>query len=367
LYSHKKERVNNFFDRNENKNSFATEFRAVINKNLSVVIYETKKGTTTLIIKKELVDYEIECTASEAPEKNYIGGEIIPWELITAGLDILIKEVFPINKAIQEVLGTIYTLQLDAIRLCIGREYDYVTIDETDLEEYNIKPTIRGLKKFIYSSKKGIKGFTVRHYDSKKGNLILLESSLDQPNYEIKKIRVNIISSLQTRGLYMQQEHKPYGLHLYIILKIRELSDLIVNLLEKIGIPIEIIYLKRTSAINKWQAVECEIDDNNLINYLSTTVPNFTNEDIKNIVYFAKRNQLDFEIVDKMADVLKKMKQEREKKRGYSNVSLNLEDIAAAAKIVLEHFGLLNTRLELPSGLNTELMIKSQNEMLRFI
>ena len=41
--------------------------------------------------------------------------------------------------------------------------------------------------------------------------------------------------------------------------------------------------------------------------------------------------------------------------------------IAAAAKIVLEHFGLLNTRLELPSGLNTELMIKSQNEMLRFI
>jgi hypothetical protein len=367
LFSRKKEKSNPFTNRKDKNDNFSTEFRAVINKHLSISLYETKKGSTTIVIKKELTDYEIDCTASEAPEKNYIGGEVLPWELITAGVEVLIEEVFPINNAIQEILGKLYTLQLNSIRLCIGRETDYVTIDETDLEENDIKSTIRGLKEFIFSSRKGIRGFTVRHYDSKKGNLILLESSLEQPNYEIRSIKANIISSLQTRGLYMQKEHKPYGLHLYIILKIRELSDIIVKLLEKIGVPIEIIYLKRASAINKWQAVECEIDENNLMNYLTSVFPSFTNEDIKNMVYFVKRNQLDFEIVEKMGDVLNKMKLEKEDKQGYTNQSLNLEDIAAAAKIVLEHFGHRDTQLELPSGLNQENIIKSQDNLMRFI
>ncbi|MHA1269601.1 MAG: hypothetical protein ACTSPY_07405 [Candidatus Helarchaeota archaeon] len=367
MYSRKKEKINSIFNRKNNLDSFGTEFRAVINKNLSVSIYETKNGFTTLVVKKELTDYEIECIATEAPEKNYLGGEILPWETIIAGIDILVNEVFPINNAIREILGTLYNLRLNSIRLCIGRENDYVTVDETDLKQCNIKPTIKGLQEFVYASRKGIKGFTVRHYDSKKGNLILLESSIDQPNYEIKSIKVNIVSSLQTRGLYMQQEHKPYGLHLYIVFKIRELSDVIVKLMEKIGIPIEIIYLKRASAINKWQAVECEIDENNLINYLSAVNPTFTNDDIKNIVYLMKRNLLEFEVIDKIADILNKMKQEREEKHGYMKESLSMEDITAATKIVLEHFGLIDTKLKLPPGLNNNLIMKSQNEMLRFI
>ncbi|TFF88484.1 MAG: hypothetical protein EU549_02935 [Promethearchaeota archaeon] len=367
MFSRKKKKSNPF-ERQKNKNdNLATEFRAIISKNLSVSIYESKKGTSTFVIKKELTDYDIDCTASEAPEKNYIGGEIIPWETITADIGILIDEVFPVNRAIQEVLGTLYNLRLNSIRLCIGSENNYVTVDETDLEDNNIKPTIKGLQEFIYSSKKGIMGFTVRHYDSKKGNLILLESSLDQPNYELKSIKLNIKSSLQTRGLYMQKEHKPYGLHLYIILRIRELSDVIVNLLEKLGVPIEIIYLKRTSAINKWEAIECEIDENNLTNYLTSVNTQLTSEDIKNIVYFTKRNQLDFEIAEKMSDVLNKMKEQREEEYGYNNESLTLEDITAAAKIVLEHFGHRNTQLELPSGLNEDIIMKTQNELLRFI
>ena len=367
MFSRKKEKLYPFSRRKKKRENNSVEFRAIVNKSLSISIYEVMNGTKTLVIKKELPEYEIECDASEAPEKNYIGGEILPWEIITAGPEILIKEVFPINKAIQEVLGRIYNLKLDAIRLCIGHDEDYVTIDETDLKENEISPTVKGLQEFIYSSRKGIKGFTIRHYDSKKGNLILLESSLNQPNYEIKSIRVNIISSLQTRGLYMQKEHKPYGLHLYIILKIRELSDIIVKLLEKLGIPIEIIYLKRTSAINKWQAVECEIDEDNLTNYLNSVDDLLTDEDVKNIVYFIKRNQLDFEIADKMGDVLNKMKQEQEDKYGNNDRSLNLEDIAAAANIVLAHFGLKNTELELPSGLNPDIIMKSQNDLLRYI
>jgi len=320
-----------------------------------------------IVIKKELSEYELDCDASEAPEKNFIGGEALAWEIITADPEILIKEVFPINRAIQEVLGSIYNLRLNSIRLCIGNENDYVNIDETALANNNISPTIKGIEEFILSSRKGIRGFTVRHFDSKKGNLVLLESSLEQPNYEIKTIKVNIISSLQTRGFYMQTEHKPYGLHLYIVLKIRELSDIIVKLLEKLGIPIEMIYLKRTSAINKWQAVECELDENNLINYLSSSYNKLTKDDINNIVYFNKRNNLNFEIVDKMAEVLDKMKQEKEEKEEYSNESLNLEDIAAAAKIVLEHFGLMNKNIELPKGLNQDTILKSQDNLSKFI
>ncbi|MBD3229303.1 MAG: hypothetical protein GF329_14055 [Candidatus Lokiarchaeota archaeon] len=367
MFSRKKKKSNPFTRKKNKKDKLATEFRAIINKNLSVSIYETKKGSSTFVIKKELTDYDIDCTASEAPEKNYIGGEILPWETITAETAILINEVFPINRAIQEVLGTLYNLQLNSIRLCIGSENNYVTIDETDLEDNDIKTTIKGLQEFIYSSKKGIMGFTVRHYDSKKGNLILLESSLDQPNYELKSIKVNIKSSLQTRGLYMQKEHKPYGLQLYIILKIRELSDVIVNLLEKLGVPIEIIYLKRTSAINKWQAVECEIDENNLTSYITSVNPQLTGEDVKNIVYFIKRNQLDFEIAEKMSDILNKMKEEKEEEFEYNKESLSLEDITAAAKIVLEHFGHRDTELELPSDLDQEIIMKTQNELLRFI
>ncbi|MHA1229048.1 MAG: hypothetical protein ACTSRP_00390 [Candidatus Helarchaeota archaeon] len=348
------------------RHGFSTEFRAMVNKNLSIAVYESKTGTTILVIKKELSDYEIECYPSEAPEKNDLGGEKLPWEIVVADTSIFTNEVFKINSIIKEILGTSYDLRLDSIRLCIGNENEYVTIDETDLEDSNITPTLKGLKEFILSTRMGVKGFTIRHYDPKRGNLIFLESSIDRPNYEIKSIKVSIISSLQNRGYYMQQEHKPYGLQLYIVMKVRELSDLIVKLLEKLGIPIEIIYLRRTSAINKWQALECEINENNLFNYLKTTKSNLTNDDVKNIIYFAKRNHFEFEIIDKMADILDKLKYEKKEKSGYIE-SFNMETIAAAANIVLYHFGIFDTKLELPSGLNNNLIVKRQNDLLKFI
>ena len=73
MFSRKKEKVNPFYNQREKKDNPTIEFRSVINKQMSIAIYETKRGSTTLVIKKELSDYEIECVASEAPEKNYIG------------------------------------------------------------------------------------------------------------------------------------------------------------------------------------------------------------------------------------------------------------------------------------------------------
>lgn len=338
------------------------EFRAVLDKNTSLVIVE-KRHNFQVVIKKELMDYNLEITASEAPIKNNIsGGEILPYEYVVAESGILEDEIIKFNQKIKKIFGKRYDLKLNSIRLCVGTEENYVTIDESNLKEVDIIPTIQGLQEFIQANKKSIVGFTVRRYDTKKGNLIFCECDLNHPIFDIRSIRVKIIASLSQRGLYMQKHHVAYGLHLYYILDVSKFSDKIINFFNELEIPIEMIYLKRKSSIQNWRATECELDEKNLKNYLQFQYTHLSHVDVDQIVSIIRENKFTFEIANMMADLLNRMKHDRVKIED-ALYSLEQEDIAAAAKVVVNYFGFNEQDLNLPSNLDFNIIKKSIDKL----
>lgn len=341
------------------------EFRAVINDTTSLFIME-KRNTIQIIIKKELIDYELNIIASEAPIKNFLpAGEALPYEYIVAEKAIIEKELFPFDDAIKKIFGNNYDLKLNSIRLCIGTEDDYLTIDESDLKEVNINPTLNGLKEFMQVNKKSVYGFTIRHNDAKKGNLVFCECDLTQPILDIQSIKISILANLSQRGLYMQQHFTGFGLHLYYIFKINKFSDQIINFFNELKIPIEMIYLKRKSSIQNWCAIECELDEKNLKNYLQFQYTSLSHSDVEQIVLIVCENKFNFEVARMMGDVLNRMKQDSiEIQEG---LSLEQEDIAAAAKLVVNYFGINEQNLSLPSNLNFNSIKKSIEKLDHYI
>jgi hypothetical protein len=342
------------------------EFRAVLNDNTSLFIAE-KRNMIHVIIKKELTDYNMDIIASEAPVKNFLAaGEFLPYEYIVADRMILEKEIFPFSDAIKKIFGSAYDLRLNSIRLCVGTEDDYLTIDESDLKEVEVNPTLNGLKEFMQVNKKSIFGFTIRHYDSKKGNLVFCECELNRPIFDIQSVKISVLANLSQRGLYMQQHYTGFGMHLYYILRISRFSDPIINFFNELKIPIEMIYLKRKSSIQNWCSIECELDDKNLKNYLQSQYSALINPDIEQIISIVRENKFNFEVARMMADILNRMKQDRvEVENG--PFSLETEDIAAAAKLVVNYFGFNEKNLTLPSNLDFNSIKKSIEELDRYI
>lgn len=362
MFRNSRKKVPKFF-KEEDKTS---EFRAVLDKDTSLVVVE-KNNKFQVVIKKELLDYNIDVTASEAPVKNYMtGGEILPYEYVVAETEILEKEIINFNQKIKNIFGKKYDLKLSSIRLCVGTEENYVTIDESSLKEVDIIPTIQGLKEFIESNKKSVLGFTIRRYDTKKGNLIFCECELNHPIFDLKSIKIKILTSLSQRGLYMQKHHSAYGLHVYYVLKISKFTDMIIRLFNEINIPIEMIYLKRKSSIQNWRATECDLTDKNLKNYLQHQYTSLSHSDVEHIVSIIKNNQLNFEIANKIADLLNRMKHDRVEIDDGLFV-LEQEDIAAAAKLVVNYFGFTDQDLALPSNLDVNGIKKSIDELDRYI
>ncbi|MFX1294698.1 MAG: hypothetical protein ACFFD2_07570, partial [Promethearchaeota archaeon] len=315
------------------------EFRAVLSEHTSLVIVE-KHNKIKVIIKKELLDYKLDVFASEAPVKNFIvGGEVYPFEFIVAEREIIEKEIFNVNQVIKDLFGKKYNLRIKSIRLCVGSDdTNYLTIDENDLKEVNVIPTINGLKSFIQTNKQSIFGFTIRHYDSKKGNLIFCECDLTHPIFDIRSIKIQILANLSQRGLYMQKHHRGYGIHLYYILDISRFSDAVIQFFNKLKIPIEIVYLKRKSSIQNWRAIECELDEKNLKNYLQFQYTSLRHSDVEHIVSIVNKNKFNFDIANKMADLLNRLIHDRVEIEG-GVYTLEQEDIAAAAKLVVNSFG----------------------------
>ena len=340
------------------------EFRAVLNKNTSLVIIE-KRNQKQILIKKELLDYNLDIIASEAPLKNFppFGGEIYPFEFVVAERAILEQEIFPINDIIKELFGKNYDLKLKSIRLCIGSdEHEYVTIDEGDLKEVDIIPTLNGLKSFIQINKKSVFGFTVRRYDSKKANLIFFECDLTNPIFDILSIKIKILANLSQRGFYMQKHHRGYGLHLYYIITVDKFSETVIRFFNKLKIPIDLIYLKRKSSIHNWRTIECELDEKNLKNYLQFQYTKLSHMDVDKIVSIAIKNKFNFDLANLMAELLNKLKLDRvEIEDGL--YSLDQEDIAAAAKLVVNYFGLSEDNLSLPSNLDFKIIKKSIDKL----
>jgi len=304
-----------------------------------------------------------------------------PYESSVADLKILEEEVFPINDAFQKVFGSDKELRLNSIKLAIGSNYhDYVTIGETDLIKYDIKPTLSGLMDFINENKEGILGFLDCEYVSEEGNVIYMNCSKKNLSENIISIKVLILASMQQRGFFLQQEHKYYGLQLYIIVESRKPNGKkLFELLKELNIDWEIIFFRRNLAINDWTEIECEKNSENLKSFLRAKFETLNYFDVNNIIRIVVKNQLSFKIADKMASLLYSMKAERvvrsQDRKFQENlyqdehvqqdeysITLKKAEVAAAAKLACAYMG-INIKMKFDKDIKLDDVLKFEQEL----
>ncbi|TXT67478.1 MAG: hypothetical protein BAJALOKI1v1_80011 [Promethearchaeota archaeon] len=349
-------RANSRSERTENK--LIEKFRAVVDKNTSLSMYQ-KKNRFYCIIRRDLAkDYEIEVDASEAPILNKFLKEPEPYESSMAEIRILEEEVFPVNDATKEVFGEDKGFDLKSIKLGIGSSYsDYVTMGEQDLIKFDVKPTLTGLMNFIEENDDSILGFLDCNYIREEGNVEYLNCSKTNLSDNIYSIKLKILASMQQRGFFLQQEHKYYGLQLYIVIESKiPNDDKLLEFLKRLGIDWELIFFRRRLGIHDWTEIECEINSDNLKSYLRAKFESLNYFDVNNINRLITKNNLSFIVADKMASLLDKMKRERSfrlegREVGTSNYNvdnysgdeysrtLKKAEIAAAAKLACAYLG----------------------------
>ncbi|MHA1339410.1 MAG: hypothetical protein ACTSRZ_04700 [Promethearchaeota archaeon] len=314
---------------------------AQIDKNTSLSIFD-KGSNFYCVIKKDLVEYNSEEMASPVPITHGINPDPEPFEIIIEDIAVFKKEIVPVVTAIKQQFGDDKIFELNRIRLAIGKSYDdFITIDESDLSSMEVEPSISGLIKFLDNNKEGVIGFCNREFQPERGNVIFFESNIRNPHQEIKLINIYILSSIQQRGLFMQKEHKFYGIQLYITIKCNNINNELLKLLKKLGIEWELIFLRRDLAISNWTEIECEHRAFNLRGYLKNKYPELGFFDINNITRLVVNNNLTFKVADKIGEVLNKVKIQREQGEfpGLKSEKLKKEEIVAAAEIALAYFG----------------------------
>jgi len=368
----RRRRINS--DTTESK--FIEKFRAVLDDHTSLSIYNKKKKAICIIRKDLVKSYEIEVDASEAPILNKILSNPEPYESSIADLKILEEEVLPVNEAFQKVFGMDKELKLNSIKLAIGSNYsDYVTIGETDLIKFDVKPTLSGLMSFIKENKEGILGFLDCEYISEEGNVIYLNCSKKNVSENIYSIKMLILASMQQRGFFLQQEHKYYGLQLYIIIESRKPNDdKLFELLEELKIDWELIFFRRKLAIHDWTEIECEKNSENLKSYLRAEFETLNYFDVNNIIRIVVKNQLPFKVADKMASLLYKMKNERNTRipdKKYSeeqhqqdeySITLKKAEVAAAAKLACAYLG-IHIEMDFDRDISDDEILKYEEEL----
>jgi hypothetical protein len=304
-----------------------------------------------------------------------------PYESSMADVKILEEEVFPINEAFQRVFGADKEFKLNAIKLAVGSNYnDYVTIEQNDLVRFDVKPTLTGLNKFIAENKESILGFLDSEYISEEGNVIYLNCSKKNVSDKIFSIKLLILASMQQRGFFLQQEHKYYGLQLYVVIESRKANDpKLLEFLKELDIDWELIYFRRNLAIHDWTEIECEKDSENLKGFLRAKYETLNYFDVNNIIRLIVKNQLPFKVAYKMASLLYEMKNERalrlqEKNYQENNykeeniqqdeysITLKKAEIAAAAKIACAYLG-IQKNISFDRDISVSEILKYQEEL----
>lgn len=325
--------------------------------------------------------YEIEVDASEAPILNKMLSDPEPYESSMADLKILEEEVFPINEAFQKVFGTEKELKLNSIKLAVGSNYnDYVTIGINDLMKFDVKPTLTGLIDFFRENKESILGFLDCEYISEEGNVIYLSCGKKNVSENIYSIKVMILASMQQRGFFLQQEHKYYGLQLYVVIEARKPNDIkLLELLKELEIDWEVIFFRRKLAINDWMEIECERNSENLKSFLRAKFETLNYFDVNNIIRVVVKNQLPFRVADKMASLLYKMKNERAirfqdsrlHKSSYQedqiqqdeySITLKKAEVAAATKLACAYLG-IHKEIKFDRDISIDEILKYQEEL----
>jgi hypothetical protein len=329
------------------------------------------------VVRRDLAKmYEIEVEASEAPVLNKILGDPEPYESSMADVKILEDEVFPVNDAFQKVFGTDKEFKLNSIKLAVGGNYnDYVTVGENDLIRYDVKPTLTGLNKFIEENKEGILGFLDSEYVSEEGNVFYLNCSKKNVSENIFSIKLLILASMQQRGFFLQQEHKYYGLQLYIVIESRIPNDgKLLEFLKELGFDWELIFFRRKLAIHDWTEIECERNSENLKSFLRAKYETLNYFDVNNIIRLVVKNQLPFKAADKMASLLYKMKNERAthfQNRNYQeeqfqqdeySITLKKAEVAASAKLACAYLG-IEKKINFDRDISVEEISKYEDEL----
>ncbi len=360
---------NRFWKRKLNKRNSKkdhTKFHAAIDKDTSLTLYR-REGGLYIIIKKELGDYDLIVSPSEAPVINQYLKTPDPFESILADVKIIEKEIEQINIAIQTSFGENKELNLISIKLAIGSgEHDYVTIEETDLIAMDVEPTMSGLLNFI-NANESIIGICDRVFDPERGNITLLNAKIKEPHPTISTIELKLMSSLQQRGLYMQRNMKYAGLQLYIIIKTEDLNSEVLSFLKAIGIEWEVIFLRRDLSIEDWLEIECEKNSVNLKGYLGSKFNSLGFFDINNITRVAIVNQLNFKVVVRMSEMLDRVKQNREELVGNQPDSepLKKAEIIAAAGLSCAYFG-IKKKIKIEKGIDPVEVKNFEAEMINF-
>jgi len=279
---------------------------------------------------------------------------------------------------------------LRSIKLAVGgSNTDYVTIREKDLIKYDVKPTLSGLRDFIKENKDSILGFLNSEYVSEEGNVIYLKCDKRDVSDNIYSVKIVILASMQQRGYFLQQEHKYYGLQLFIIIESKiPNDDKLLGFMKELGIDWELIFFRRRLAIHDWTEIECQADSDNLKSFLRVKYDTLNYFDINNIIRLIDKNKLPFNIADKMGSLLFKMKSERsiqlQDKTNYNNVeydetinsgslhsideySLTLKkaEIAAAAKIACAYLG-FHKQIKVDRDISDAEILKYQDELTTF-
>ncbi|MHA2035365.1 MAG: hypothetical protein ACW98X_02965 [Promethearchaeota archaeon] len=325
--------------------------------------------------------YEIEVEASEAPVLNKILSDPEPYESSMADVKILEEEIFPINEAFQKVFGADKEFKLNSIKLAIGSNYnDYVTIGENDLIRFDVKPTLTGLNTFIEENKESILGFLDCEYVSEEGNVFYLNCSKKNVSENIFSIKVLILASMQQRGFFLQQEHKYYGLQLYIVVESRFPNEnKLLEFLKELGFDWEVIFFRRKLAIDDWTEIECEKNSENLKSFLRAKYETLNYFDVNNILRLVVKNQLPFKVADKMASLLFKMKNERVSRfqdRRYQenayqeeqfqqdeySITLKKAEVAASAKLACAYLG-IQKKINFDRDISSEEISKYEDEL----
>ena len=372
------------------EDTFAEEFRAVIDNSTSLSMYNEKRRSVCVIRKNLAKDYEIEVDSSEAPVLNKFLEKPQPFESSMANLNILEEEIFPLIDAFKNTFGAEKELKLRSIKLAVGgSNTDYVTIREKDLIKYDVKPTLSGLRDFIKENNDSILGFLNSEYVSEEGNVIYLNCEKRDVSDNIYSVKIVILASMQQRGYFLQQEHKYYGMQLFIIIESKiPNDDKLLGFMKELGIDWELIFFRRRLAIHDWTEIECQANSDNLKSFLRVRYDTLNYFDINNIIRLIDKNSLPFNVADKMGSLLFKMKSERsiqlKDKKNYDNIgydetinngtlhsideySLTLKkaEIAAAAKIACAYLG-VHTQIKVDRDISDAEIIKYQEELTNF-
>ena len=88
--------------------------------------------------------------------------------------------------------------------------------------------------------------------------------------------------------------------------------------------------------------------------------------EVERIVSIIRTNKFDFEIANMMADLLNRMKVDRVVIED-GLYELDQEDIAAAAKVALNYFGVSEQNLALPPNLDGDIIKKSVSKLDEYL